>query len=319
MAIMMMAGCFLSCSLVSPTKAKGSSSLTFVHHHPKEQIHLYQVAYGNDEDGYTVHERFEPVSPDFSQNEASRMTSTARKLYNHAKNQNLEPDYISPLDEEGQTTIDGLDEGIYLATSPAYKHDETAYIINPTLVKARTGENPVNVLKSMLFEEVGYDLEVKKIWQDEAGNTIEPAADSVRFDVLKNGERYTTLVLGNQNDWFADCMIDELDAEWTVQETSEVPGFATYITQNRTSVGIEIIVSNKKETPPDPPKDPNKPDDPNDPDQPEPPSEPEPDPEDPGKTGNLDTSVETRWKTPAAGMLIAVIVGVLASRKKGRK
>lgn len=299
-------------------QAESSASLSFSHEHPQAQIHLYYVASGTQDEGYAVQDRFAPVNPSFEENDPSHMTATARTLYSYISDNLLEPDYVSALDESGRTSLDGLDKGIYLATSPAYTHEESTYIVNPALVHAEEGNNPVVMLKPMMLAEVSFELSISKVWQDEQGNSIDPAVSSISLDVLKNGILYTSLVLGEDNNWMAQCVIDDPEAEWSVRETTAIDGFDAHQSQNQTEYGIDITLINQKKEIPEDPQEPEEPEKPVTPD-PDNPSEPDNPSKNPFKNGPLNTAAKSRWDIPASGMAAAFLIGWLINRRKEKK
>lgn len=91
-------------------------------------------------------------------------------------------------------------------------------------------------------------LTVRKIWDDDGVDRPE----NITIDLLKDGERYSQVILDQDNQWTYTW--DELDKDynWTVAEETVPDGYdVTYTTE-----GNIVTITNTKEAPPTPPAEP---------------------------------------------------------------
>ena len=146
-----------------PVMAKSDAALSFSHCHSQAQIDLYHVASGSQEEGYAVQERFVPANPSFVLDDVTSLRETEKALHSYISGNHLEPDLSCRMDENGLAFLDGLDTGLYLVTSAVYTHEDTDYLINPTLVRAEEGDNPLVALKPVLLEEFSFELRINVI------------------------------------------------------------------------------------------------------------------------------------------------------------
>lgn len=129
----------------------------------------------------------------------------------------------------------------------------------------------------------------EKVWKLDDGKT---AADSVTVALYKDGVKYDSKTLNNDNNW--QYTWENLPmANWTVEEVNPPKGFKVSITQNdykfiitNDDIGDSVDPIDPKPDNPDKPIDPDKPDKPIDPNNPENPVVPDTVPDNPNNDSN---------------------------------
>lgn len=159
-------------------------------------------------------------------------------------------------DASGAAKLAELDAGLYLLIGHSLKTEEGRYDVENQLIILPYAENTA--------EEWTYELEIKpkaefeenkpeplkimvvKVWDDkESGEINRPV--SVTVHLLRDGEKYDTVVLDEECNWRHEWTELDRSYNWTVAE--EVP--AEY-TVSIALEGTKFIITNTCDTPPPP-------------------------------------------------------------------
>ncbi len=167
-------------------------------------------------------------------------------------------------DAAGHAKLDKLDAGLYLMMGSPLKTEEGIYVVENQLLILPFAENTagdwqydLTITPKAEFEPVGPEplkITVVKVWDDkDNGDILRPV--SVTVHLLRNGEKFDTVVLSEETSWRHEWNDLDRSFSWSVAE--DVP---TDYTVSINLQGTAFIITNTcKEPPPTPPPSPTPP------------------------------------------------------------
>lgn len=167
-------------------------------------------------------------------------------------------------DAAGQAKFVGLEAGLYLLIASPVNTEEGIYVVENQLIILPFAENTagewnhdLSIQPKAEFEPAQPEplkLMVVKVWDDKETDGIHRPV-SVTVHLLRNGEKYDTVVLSEETSWRHEWTDLERTYNWSVAE--EVPaGYTVSINLN----GTQFIITNTCKLPtPTPPPSPTPP------------------------------------------------------------
>lgn len=167
-------------------------------------------------------------------------------------------------DAQGKAKLEKLNAGLYLLMGDPLQTEEGIYVVENQLVILPFAENTagdwtydLTITPKAEFEPKGPEplhITVVKVWDDKHNGTIERPV-SVTVHLLRNGEKFDTVVLSEETSWRHEWSGLDRSYSWSVAE--EVP---TDYTVSINLQGTAFIITNTaKEPPPTPPPSPTPP------------------------------------------------------------
>ena len=175
-----------------------------------------------------------------------------------------EPMSVVTTDAEGVAKLTKLDAGLYLMMGTPLSTEEGIYVVENQLIILPFAENTagewtydLTITPKAEFEPAGpepLNITVAKVWDDKHNGDIERPV-SVTVHLLRNGEKYDTVILSEETSWRHEWVGLDRSYNWSVAE--EVP---TDYTVSINLQGTAFIITNTaKEPPPTPPPSPTPP------------------------------------------------------------
>ena len=163
----------------------------------------------------------------------------------------IKPAASIPTDENGKAYFTTTDSGLYLVRADKLNDNGTIYDFTPFMVildstYVETSDVTVNakyeVTPPFIIPPMT-SVKVIKLWDD--GDDRESRPESIKVDLLKNGEAYDTAYLTPENGW--KYTWDKLEGlySWTVAE--EIPDGYTMTLEKD---GMTFVITNTKTPPP---------------------------------------------------------------------
>ncbi len=158
--------------------------------------------------------------------------------------------------------LDGFENSVYLGS---VRKDETVTLtveLDVPFELDNRFQNRVGAVNWIFTAELFDDpvppedktyMTVHKVWDDDGADR----PDSIRAELLRDGEKYADAVLNDDNAWTFTWGDLEEDHDWTVRE-AEVPEGYTVSYDVLGNIVTIINTADKGDTPPPPPKDPVK-------------------------------------------------------------
>lgn len=158
-------------------------------------------------------------------------------------------------DAGGSAGIVGIKTGIYLIIGHDHKTDEGTYTVKNQLqilpysaVVGNSWDYELTLKPKVEFEPATPDplkVQIVKVWNDADNSSNRPA--SVTVHLLRDGEKYDTVVLEQANNWRYEW--NDLDRFYSWSVAEDVPsGYTVALSL----VDNTFIITNTSETPPSP-------------------------------------------------------------------
>lgn len=160
-------------------------------------------------------------------------------------------DFTCETNAEGIAAIEGIDKGLYLVTGEPVVIDEIVYTTSPVLMTVPNRdakgawENQVIVdYSGKLSAEDIDEYTAVKIWDDEGFENNRP--DELKVTLYKDGERYSTAVLNEDNNWEYKWTKLPQGASWSVKEDKVPAGYkVTYVKESDATIIENVLVPAK--------------------------------------------------------------------------
>ena len=168
-----------------------------------------------------------------------------------------EPMSVITTDAEGIAKLTKLDAGLYLMMGTPLSTEEGIYVVENQLIILPFAENTagewtydLTITPKAEFEPAGpepLNITVVKVWDDKHNGDIERPV-SVTVHLLRNGEKFDTVILSEETSWRHEWTDLDRSYNWSVAE--DVP--ADY-TVSINLQGTAFIITNTCKEPPPPP------------------------------------------------------------------
>lgn len=167
-------------------------------------------------------------------------------------------------DAAGVAKLDKLDAGLYLMMGTPLTTEEGLYVVENQLIILPFAENTagdwlydLTITPKAEFEPAGPEplqITVVKVWNDKHNGDIQRPV-SVTVHLLRNGEKFETVVLSEETSWRHEWTDLDRSYSWSVAE--DIP--ADYTVSINLQGTAFIITNTAKEPPPTPPPSPTPP------------------------------------------------------------
>jgi hypothetical protein len=261
--MVMMLVCTMLCTTLFVT-ADHVASITIEYEPGRCSFAFYKIAEVDEDGSVTVISPFDEyqdttdVLKDIDVNDSDALRVLCSTLETLIVRDNITPKYEVATDNEGNLKIEGVELGIYVILGDKITKDGVVYSPSPILVSV---PNIYDVNSEAVYdicikhskyekeelEDEKTELKVLKLWCDDGNEDKRPKSISVTL--LKNGEKYETVVLDADNNW--KYVWDNLSAEytWTVVENNVPEGYSMTVEKDKTV----FVIKNTYTTPPPPP------------------------------------------------------------------
>ena len=198
---------------------------------------------------------------DINVTDSDDMTKLASTLYGYVKADNIKETMSNKTDENGVASFYELDAGVYLITGDSVIIGRTKYIPNPIVVRLPyTNEDGLFENEARLElkyntvpvrnnggnsggsngnsgTELTTSVKALKVWHSDKEHP-----ESIRCDLLKNGELWDSQILSEDNNWRYLWNGLSLGDEWLVVER-DIPSGYNVTTEK---IGITFVITNEE-------------------------------------------------------------------------
>lgn len=180
-------------------------------------------------------------------------------LETHILVNEINADFISETDQNGQACFTALKTGLYLViTDQAEQGDlrcsfTSALISLPSLSddgvwQYQVEAAPKSEEKPPVDTDEEIELKVLKLWK---GDNEEERPKSIEIEIFRDGKIYQTVVLSEENHWSYSWSAKDDGAEWKVAERNIPSGYSLTVEEREFSfVLTNTFVSENPEKPP---------------------------------------------------------------------
>ncbi len=212
------------------------------------KVNLYRVAEFSKDGSYTLFDSYaEQIgSTAFDGSTEKKLEAGAQTLETYVRAGGLQPDQ-SGVVTGGSAAFEGIPSGLYLVT---YDLPEGSKSAAPAILQSfpyefKNGAYDTNVMISVkvTMPQVTGRYKVQKIWK---GDSKDGRPESVKVDILRNGEKDQTVELNSGNNWTYSWKSYDKDSTYSVKESSVPKGYKVIITKDKNSYGITFSITNTK-------------------------------------------------------------------------
>lgn len=212
---------------------------------------LYLIAEG-DQDGYRMTDEFAEKASEVAEtnwDKAEEVAGLADVLTAHLAAEDVGPEDIQFVDEEGRAAFDNLCFGLYLVVDNHLPRTQCAYEVQQVLLWLPyvdpDGELDYSPVCTPKYEQLAggsesLDISVEKVWVDDGNHP-----SSVTIQLLCGELVYDEVVLSEENGWKYRWEQLESTHDWQVAEKDIPEGYTAKVTQN----GSAFTVTNTKKLP----------------------------------------------------------------------
>lgn len=228
------------------------------------EFKLYRVGDLSEDYVLTLNEEYAKYPVEVDGLDDDRFQKAADTLAGYVGLDGHKPMATLTTDAQGNAKLSDLDAGLYLLMGDPLTTEEGIYVVENQLIILPFAENTagdwdydLTIKPKAEFEPMKPEplkLIVAKVWDDkESGDQHRPV--SVTVHLLRNGEKYDTVVLSEETSW--RHVWEDLDRGYNWSVAEEVPEKYTVSINLH---GTQFIITNTcKEPPPTPPPSPTPP------------------------------------------------------------
>lgn len=263
------AGCFLLCLVlnlwllsVGCIAASGGQKIR-VQYSTQETVlsdavfELYRI--GEYSDGVIIPDAdFSSYQISFDISDAEKASVFATTLSAYVSRDKIKPLYTDSTDESGIADFDDVvfQEGAYLLMAEKYSLDGYVYFAEPVVVAIPSGEQDTVTLSVKYKRENENGLTSYRVLKSWSDDTKQARPDSIRVQLLKDGEIYDTVVLNSENNWRYEWNNLSAAYNWIVAEKDIPEGYQlsiscsdkTFVMKNLFVRTPESATTSKEET-----------------------------------------------------------------------
>lgn len=222
-------------------------------------VTVYQIAQVSDDFQYTLTPSFASSNLTLNGIQTAGEWNVIRStLESYLFANSVEPSAVGTTDQNGRISVSSLETGLYLVTVAAEIPAESncffdsSLISLPSLSADGTWSYQVTAsAKAQFLPPVNPDETVEwsvlKLWKGDEGASSRP--DSIEVEIFRNGERYETVVLSEENQWSYGWSAPDDGSRWTVTERNVPTGYTVTVEQR----GESFVLTNTLQTAPEKP------------------------------------------------------------------
>ena len=231
---------------------------------PEQGVSLYKIADVSENFQYTLTSAFaasELILNGIQTN--GEWTVIRSTLEAHILANDIEPSRTATTDELGLAYFTGLKPGLYLASAVTVPLDNgTCFFDSALIALPGLGEDGLwqyNVAVSAKPEylpDIQPDEELQfrvvKLWKGDEGRSDRPK--NVKVEIYRNGVRYETVTLSEENHWSYSWKAQDDGSSWKVIERSVPKGYTMTVEQRE---AVFVVTNTRIPDDPDKPKPPS--------------------------------------------------------------
>ncbi len=224
---------------------------------------IFKVAERNSDNAYINTDEFENCNISLNNLSTSQIVVAAETLEAYAEINNIQPLGSGTTDAEGIIKFSGLSYGMYLLSGSDVTINGKYYLPAPSLVTLTQNDGSgipnwsYNVTAMPKLTVLGannrvfhYSGIVKKIWENDDEKT---RPKSIDVTLAKDGEKFKTVTLSEENNWTYTFEKLSSKYKWTVIEEGKLDGYSVTYSENNINVNpenpkehdIEYIIVNR--------------------------------------------------------------------------
>lgn len=196
------------------------------------EFNVYFLAQKNSNGEITVSEDFKDYKDEIKEN-------STLALEGYVLRDKIAPDFTGVVNSCGYAEFKVKQEGLYLVVGKRFTSGNKAYDALPFTVYIET-ENVEADVKYSVHENIKNSvtsLKVLKVWSDEGFEKNRP--QTVTVQLLKDGEIYDVVILGDDNNWCFEWKNLSSENRWICVE-KKVNGYFASVEQE----GNKIVLTN---------------------------------------------------------------------------
>lgn len=259
-----------SADAVEPISPGNECLLTAVYRYgetaiSRVEVKLYRIAQVSADYQYTLTQSFEASGLVLNGIRTAGEWNVVRAtLEAHILACDILPDVAEVTDADGQASFDGLQTGLYLATTGLAEQGDMQYHFDSALIALPGLENDGRWQYQVSVNAKGEELppvnpdevvewKVLKLWKGDSGRNDRPK--SVEIEIFRDGSSYRSVILSQENQWTYNWSAKDDGSVWTVVERNVPKGYTVTVEERP---GIFVLTNTRvpegPEDPVDPPK-----------------------------------------------------------------
>ena len=216
------------------------------------QFRIYRVAEVSDMAEFTLTGDFAGYPVSLEDLDSSGWRALAQTLDAYVGRDSLAPFKTAVTDAAGKAAFEHLPVGLYLVTGDRYEEGDHTYIPEAFMaclpgLGQETDEWIYDMTAACKYnsdqdsgEDGSLSRKVLKVWNDDGHESKRP--ESIRVQLLKDGQVYDTVTLNAENNWRHTWSDLDKDSNWEVTEYDTPSGYTVSVDRQ----GITFVMTNTR-------------------------------------------------------------------------